>query len=1186
MRKISVIIVVLVILVSKGYCQRQMPVLVNGSWGYIDTAGTIIITPCYDFVTFFNYKQFAIVKEENKFGIIDPANNPLCKFEFDTIYHLFDDVFAARVNRNWRICSVNGTSILNQDFDSIISYSSYAKLYKSGKCGLFRDNGVFIPPKFDNIGCFQEKQYLITIDNKLGIIDSSARYVVEPKYDNIYKINDSLFRIGLNNKWGLLCPKNNFTVEPRWKRFELLETGYIKGYLDSLVQLLEYPANIIVSEAYYDYFQGSNDHIIVKSKLKFGIINRSGAEIVKPLYDDITYLNENYFIAVNNGKKGVINDRGDTIVTLEYDNVSIFENECNLKLFMVTKNKKIGLVDYENKIYIPIKFKFIDCREDGNFIVKEKKLIGLYSHSGKEIIPPKFNVIGNYDNNLVMARFENCYAIANKDTLLSKPINDRIIIASNVAKLYRDDTLEIITLEKNGSVFDRYQYNHIESYKVAANELLPIPKYDNYNYYEGDNNEGFEMRYSLKNGKWGIYNLSTQKYISDVKFDRIHRTMRSNCILTEIFTKPKTISFGGIDFMYNSLYGLVNMKTGVTVLNNDYVYIQLSNGDNKRIEYALHKDGSWHYVDLLKKNYTINYIDDNHQNQINRFHVEGEIEVGNYSKDHSLKYFNDFVNELSYCGTIWLKDNAGFKTYTSFNKFINCYGGKWSYINLPGEQHIRTEYRGEDFYYYAEPFRKKQSVVAKGPFEFGVQDPEKKEVIEFKYASIEPLQSESDSNSLYILSEVVPTYGYMDEKGKLKIDCQYSNAGNFQEGLAKVEQNKKWGYVNQSGEIKINCVYKNVTDFHKGVAIAYNDNEYGLLNTKGDTLFPFSYHSLEFINDSLFLFNDKKGYGVMSLKDDTIIPPIYKKPFEFNNNGFAKVKSDNGYGIIDLKNTLIIKDKYDKMGEISENNMIWVKLRNGYTLINLNNGTKIKLKKYKKLEDESCGLILFKKEKKYGYLNFNGKITIPESFKMAEPFKNGLAIVKEDKNWGVINKTGHYIIDSKWESIKAFGDYYITKDIKGMSYLINNLGETMFKLEGIKLVSEFNKGCAIAQNQENKKFYINTKGEMIIKYYYDDAKPFDNNIAIIKLGNKWGIIDTKGKFILSPKYYQIDSVSEGLAKIMISPLFGTCSYNGVLNIKPDFEELIPMGYNIFYVSKNNKIGYIKANGNWIWKLRN
>ncbi len=60
------------------------------------------------------------------------------------------------------------------------------------------------------------------------------------------------------------------------------------------------------------------------------------------------------------------------------------------------------------------------------------------------------------------------------------------------------------------------------------------------------------------------------------------------------------------------------------------------------------------------------------------------------------------------------------------------------------------------------------------------------------------------------------------------------------------------------------------------------------------------------------------------------------------------------------------------------------------------------------------------------------------------------------------------------------------------------------------------------QNRNGKFGFINAQGELKIKPQYDDAKPFENGVAIVGKGKNYGLINTKNEVILPLKYASVE----------------------------------------------------------------
>ena len=47
-------------------------------------------------------------------------------------------------------------------------------------------------------------------------------------------------------------------------------------------------------------------------------------------------------------------------------------------------------------------------------------------------------------------------------------------------------------------------------------------------------------------------------------------------------------------------------------------------------------------------------------------------------------------------------------------------------------------------------------------------------------------------------------YGFIDHAGKLKLQPQFDNAGEFKDGRAPVQMGSAWGYIDKTGKIVVN----------------------------------------------------------------------------------------------------------------------------------------------------------------------------------------------------------------------------------------------------------------------------------------------------------------------------------------------------------------------------------------------
>ena len=97
----------------------------------------------------------------------------------------------------------------------------------------------------------------------------------------------------------------------------------------------------------------------------------------------------------------------------------------------------------------------------------------------------------------------------------------------------------------------------------------------------------------------------------------------------------------------------------------------------------------------------------------------------------------------------------------------------------------------------------------------------------------------------------------------------------------------------------------------------------------------------------------------------------------------------------------------------------------------------------------------------------------------ARSYSDGLAAVKTDKGWGFIDTDGNFAIEPKFEAVGAFS-------------------------EGL---------CSAIVSSGEKWGYIDKNGNTVIDGAYTAAAEFSDGFALVKEGNYYKFIDTKGNVL-------------------------------------------------------------------------
>ncbi|MDQ6420471.1 WG repeat-containing protein [Paenibacillus sp. LHD-117] len=109
--------------------------------------------------------------------------------------------------------------------------------------------------------------------------------------------------------------------------------------------------------------------------------------------------------------------------------------------------------------------------------------------------------------------------------------------------------------------------------------------------------------------------------------------------------------------------------------------------------------------------------------------------------------------------------------------------------------------------------------------------------------------------------------------------------------------------------------------------------------------------------------------------------------------------------------------------------------------------------------------------------------------------------------------------------------------------------EPMFELAG-----EFENGVAPVM-QGGKWGVINKAGHFIVKPKYDEVKWFAEGMQAVKLGDKWGYIDRTGKEVIQPQYDETYWFENGMGRIRNRMYSGYVDKDGNVIIPPEYRHL-------------------------------
>lgn len=118
-------------------------------------------------------------------------------------------------------------------------------------------------------------------------------------------------------------------------------------------------------------------------------------------------------------------------------------------------------------------------------------------------------------------------------------------------------------------------------------------------------------------------------------------------------------------------------------------------------------------------------------------------------------------------------------------------------------------------------------------------------------------------------------FGFIDQRGRLRIANRYEDIGKFKGGLAPIKIRGRWGFVDTEDKIVIQPIYDRVEEFEGGVSIVTRGGLQGVVSPQATVLLPLRYDSIVRTGELLLLHSNSK-VGLSDLNGKVLIEPRFK----------------------------------------------------------------------------------------------------------------------------------------------------------------------------------------------------------------------------------------------------------------------------------------------------------------------
>jgi len=129
--------------------------------------------------------------------------------------------------------------------------------------------------------------------------------------------------------------------------------------------------------------------------------------------------------------------------------------------------------------------------------------------------------------------------------------------------------------------------------------------------------------------------------------------------------------------------------------------------------------------------------------------------------------------------------------------------------------------------------------------------------------------------------------------------------------------------------------------------------------------------------------------------------------------------------------------------------------------------------------------------------------------------------------------------------------------------------KTKWKYPALLFLAMLATQAGFAQKKEKKEAPAS-------KYEYQGS--FNNGLAKVKKDHKWGFIDTTGNVVVNFKYNEVENFVDGLARVRLGQKWGLVDVTGREVIRPTFEWIYDFENDIAKVKLNGQEYYMNRQG--------
>ncbi|MCF8243925.1 MAG: WG repeat-containing protein [Saprospiraceae bacterium] len=456
----------------------------------------------------------------------------------------------------------------------------------------------------------------------------------------------------------------------------------------------------------------------------------------------------------------------------------------------------------------------------------------------------------------------------------------------------------------------------------------------------------------------------------------------------------------------------------------------------------------------------------------------------------------------------------------------------------------------------------------------------------------------------FVLCKKKRLLGLLDHCGSLVLTNKYNEIQAYEGEIFRANLEGKWGIVTLDDQRLIPFEYDYISPMKKGRCVVVSNRKCGVANNRGKVMVAPQFDRIELEDDEI------KAYAGQQLS-----------VFNFGEEGQLDSRSnfDSHFTIKVTKGNRLRNIDQDAQSpyELEKFEWFYSPKHDKWGLRRLDNGTvQIEPTFHEVRVEKELGLTLvgiemmpkinfdrtsYRFEMGYGLVQNDTGLLVHEvdlvDIRLSD-FDSGLPVARcifTNGKHGLVNKIGK-IISKDYAFIGEFSDGVARASQKGkmsasLDKSVLNMGSLQKFLTAVLAPVTLTDYTQHDLNIDNKGkltcesctwSYMDTTGATVVQPQFSFAKDFVNQVGIVELEGKWGMVDNKGKQLLPCKYDELGFLENTGNKVLRvfkkEEKYGLIDTLGRLAVGVHYENIGSFSEGRLAAKRNNVWGFVDGNG--------